>query len=204
MRVVLSSPAGESVVLHDRAGGSSRDITETYTLESHPGLSVFVGDEVSGNWTLSVSDHAAVDTGKLMFWELELSMHRTDKRELTKDTDANLRIPDNSPEGVESLIEISETGSVVRLDVPVDISHTWVGDLRVSLVSPAGTEVILHNRSGRSRHNIQRVYSTTTDGALVALIGSAIQGTWRLRVVDTYSRDTGTLNSWGIHCVFEQ
>ncbi len=203
LRVVLNSPSGESVVLHDRQGGSRRDIVKPYELDSYPTLAAFIGDEVQGDWTLSVSDHAWVDTGKLMFWELELSAQKVDKKELTKEATPIQQIPDNDPDGIESPIEVQESGRIVRLDVPVDISHTWIGDLRVLLVSPSGAEVVLHDRSGRSRNDIKKVYSTTTDEPMLALLGSEIQGTWRLKVVDTYSRDIGTLNSWGVHCVYE-
>ena len=34
LRVVLNSPSDESVVLHDRQGGSRRDIIKTYNLDS--------------------------------------------------------------------------------------------------------------------------------------------------------------------------
>jgi subtilisin-like proprotein convertase family protein len=203
LRVVLESPSAESVVLHDRQGGSSRDIIKTYDLDSYPRLSVFAGDRVQGDWTLSVSDHARVDTGKLMFWELEFSIQKVEKKELTKEATPNQQIPDNDPDGIESLIEVQESGRIVRLDIPVDISHTWIGDLRVLLVSPSGTEVVLHDRSGRSRHDIKKIYSTTTDEPMLALLGSEIQGIWKLKVVYTYSRDIGTLNTWGIHCVYE-
>ena len=203
LRVVLKSPSGESVVLHDRQGGSSHDIVQSYDLDSYPGLSVFVGDMVKGDWTLSVSDHAGVDTGKLMYWELELSIEKVEKKELTKEANPNAQIPDNDPDGVESLIEVQESGRIVRLDVSVDISHTWIGDLVVTLDSPAGAEIILHDRSGRSRHDIKTTYRTTADDSMSALPGTEIQGGWRLNVVDTYSRDIGTLNSWGIHCVYE-
>jgi subtilisin-like proprotein convertase family protein len=191
------------LVLHDRQGGSSNDIARAYDLDSNPGLSVFVGDRIQGDWTLSVSDHAWVDTGKLMFWELELSIQKVEKKELTKEAIPNQQIPDNDPDGIESRIEISKSGKIIRLDIPVDISHTWIGDLRVLLVSPSGTEVVLHDRSGYSRHDIKKIYSTTTDEPMLAILGSEIQGIWKLKVVDTYSRDIGTLNSWGIHCVYE-
>ena len=203
LRVVLNSPSGESVVLHDRQGGSSHDIIMTYDLDSYPRLSTFVGDGVQGDWTLSVSDHAGVDTGKLMFWELEFSIQKAEKKELTKEATPNQQIPDNDPTGIESIIETQQSGRIVRLDVPIDISHTWIGDLRVLLVSPSGAEVVLHDRSGRSRHDINKIYSTTTDETMSVLLGSEIQGIWQLKVVDTYSRDIGMFNSWGIHCVYE-
>jgi subtilisin-like proprotein convertase family protein len=203
LRVVLESPSAESVVLHDRQGGSSRDIIKTYDLDSYPGLRAFAGDRVQGEWTLSVSDHAGVDTGKLMFWELEFSIQKIEKKELTKEDIPNQQIPDNDPNGIESLIEIQKSGRIVRLDITLDISHTWIGDLRVLLVSPSGAEIVLHDRSGRSRHDIKTIKSTTTDESMLALLETEIQGIWRLKVVDTYSRDIGMLNSWGIHCLYE-
>lgn len=203
LRVVLTSPAGEFVVLHDRQGGAERDITEAYDLDSLPALNTFIGDEVQGDWTLSVSDNARIDTGKLVFWSLAFSMKKAEKTELTEETAPNQQIPDNNPNGVESLIEIQQAGKIVRFDVSVDISHSWIGDLRVLLGSPSGAEIVLHDRSGRSRHNIKMTYSTSKDEAMLVLSGTEIQGSWRLKVFDAASRDTGTINSWGIHCVYE-
>ena len=41
----------------------------------------------------------------------------------------------------------SEAGRVVKLDIPMDISHTWIGDLRVVLISPSGVEIVCLNKS---------------------------------------------------------
>ena len=117
LRVVLTSPLGESVVLHDRQGGALRDIIEVYDLESFPALNMFSGDNVQGNWRLNVSDHARVDTGKIAFWEMELSTLKAEKKELTQQLSPNQPIPDNTQNGIESLIEISQSGEIVRLDV---------------------------------------------------------------------------------------
>jgi Zn-dependent metalloprotease/subtilisin-like proprotein convertase family protein len=203
LRVVLRAPGGESVVLHDREGGASHDITSAYDLDSIPGLRGFVGDPVTGNWSLSVSDNAGVDTGKLVYWELELSLQKNARKTLETSLTPGLEIPDNNPAGIESLIEVQESGSIVKLEVVVDISHTWIGDLRVVLVAPSGPEIVLHNESGRSRHDIRKTYSSTDDESLAALLDTELQGDWRLRVIDSYSRDIGKLNAWGINCVYE-
>ncbi len=52
LRVVLNSPSGESVVLHDRQGGSRHDLLETYNFDSYPQLITFAGDRIQGDWTL--------------------------------------------------------------------------------------------------------------------------------------------------------
>ena len=203
LRVILISPAGEQAVLHDREGRSSPDIVKTYNLSITPELNTFIGDNVKGDWTLWVTDNARIDTGKLRTWMLEFSVHKAEKKEFNKTVAPAESIPDNDPAGIESTITTNKSGKIVRLDVSVDISHTWIGDLVVTLVSPAGTEIILHNKTGRSRHDIKTVYSTTSDDSMQAFIGEELKGDWRLFVVDTYRDDVGTLNEWGLNCVFE-
>lgn len=83
-------------------------------------------------------------------------------------------------------VHINPAGEVIAykdyrlasLDVSLKPRITWIGDLRVLLVSPSGVEVTLHDRSGRSRNDIKRTYSTTTDEVMLALIGTDIQGDW--------------------------
>ena len=55
-----------------------------------------------------------------------------------------LAIPDDAPAGVASAITVAGgPDEISDLDVRLDIEHTWVGDLRVELASPAGTRVVL-------------------------------------------------------------
>ena len=51
---------------------------------------------------------------------------------------------------IESTIDIANLGgaTVADIEVTVDITHTWTGDLIISLVSPEGTEVVLIDREG--------------------------------------------------------
>jgi extracellular elastinolytic metalloproteinase len=109
-----------------------------------------------------------------------------------------LTIPDNYPTGVSSAITISQEGTVQTAKVVLDISHTFIGDLRVELVSPSGQQAVLHNRTGGNRHNLIATYDSATDLALAKLIGQPIQGTWVLRVKDLAGRDVGVLNKWSL------
>ncbi|MDV3255419.1 MAG: proprotein convertase P-domain-containing protein [Lysobacter sp.] len=58
-------------------------------------------------------------------------------------------------------------------------------------MAPDGSTYNLHNRSGGSADNI-------IGSANVDLSGEALNGTWKLRVNDAYSGDTGYINSWSI------
>jgi subtilisin-like proprotein convertase family protein len=116
-----------------------------------------------------------------------------------------LSIPDNYPIGITETIVVSGVGQNVTaaFNVDLDITHTWIGDLLVTLRSPSGTSVVLHNRSGSSADNIVGNYPGTLTPAqsLSALIGEPLDGTWELHVSDNAGQDLGTLNSWGINDV---
>jgi len=66
-----------------------------------------------------------------------------------------------------------------------------------------GDEVILHNRTGYSRDDIKKTYSTKSDETMQFIIGKEIKGDWRLKIKDLASEDVGTLNSWSIEVTYE-
>ena len=99
-------------------------------------------------------------------------------------------IPDNTPEGISSIISVPQSGSLFGVNVSVDITHTWRGDLIVVLLSPEGTEHTLHNRTGGSEDNLVQSWQ------LDSFNGEEMQGDWTLTVSDNANLDTGTLNNW--------
>ena len=97
-------------------------------------------------------------------------------------------ITDNSD--ASDTITIPGSGTVTSVSVSVDISHTYIGDLKVDLVAPDGTVRTLHNRTGGSTDDIVKTYTPDFDDDV------QIQGGWKLNIRDNADRDTGTLNSW--------
>ena len=63
--VTLVAPDGTTYLLHNRAGGSTDNINQTYTVN----LSAEVRN---GTWSLRVQDAAAADTGRIDSWTLTL------------------------------------------------------------------------------------------------------------------------------------
>lgn len=116
-----------------------------------------------------------------------------------------LSIPDNTPAGVTSSLVVSGTGATVtgNLNIDIDLTHTYIGDLIVSLQSPNGTTVILHNRSGGSADNIIGNYPLTLTPAqsLAAFVGGPLDGTWKMTISDNAGIDVGVLHTWGINDV---
>jgi len=107
-------------------------------------------------------------------------------------------IPDNQPAGIERTLVATASGTAGDVEVAVDIGHTYIGDLRVSLVSPSGTEVVLHNLAGGQAKNIVKTYTRATTPGLANLVGKPIAGDWRLRVSDHAAEDVGKLNTWKV------
>jgi hypothetical protein len=102
-------------------------------------------------------------------------------------------IPDASETGVATTITVpaSAGGAAGTVMVDVEIAHSYVGDLTVTL-SHGGKTAVLHDRSGGSSDDLHlRAEIGDFDGTPRA-------GDWVLTVTDTAAADTGTLTSWAV------
>ena len=130
-------------------------------------------------------------------------------------------VPDGGT--LERVISVRDGGPVSRLAVWLRLDHPRISDLRVSLVSPDGTAVLLSSRRGGAGRNFGRdgrgcgaLFTVFEDGAvdriadakapfagphapdgrLGALYGKEARGRWTLRVVDEQTGLAGTLHCW--------
>ncbi|GAA2307667.1 S8 family peptidase [Streptomyces hawaiiensis] len=99
-------------------------------------------------------------------------------------------IPDNGA-AIESPITVTgRSGNAPSaLQVGVDITHTYRGDLVIDLVAPDGSTYRLKSAASDSADNVNTTYTVNASA-------EAANGTWKLRVQDTAAQDTGTLNGW--------
>ena len=100
-------------------------------------------------------------------------------------------VPDNGPAVTSNITVSGRTGNAPgNLQVAVDITHTWRGDLVIDLVGPSGTAYRLKNFSGSdSADNVNETYTVNASA-------EPANGTWKLRVQDQATYDTGTINGW--------
>ncbi len=144
----------------------------------------------------------------------------------TNSTDVPKAIPDNNPAGVTSTFTLPGTGPVQGLAVRIgNLTHTWVGDLKITLTHDAKT-VVLINRlgagtNGSDQDNIVDLVlddtaATPVDNApynaglgaftgtfrpeepLAGFDGQDSGGVWTLTVSDLAAVDTGSLQQWGL------
>jgi len=102
----------------------------------------------------------------------------------------NVAIPDHGAAVTSSIAVSGRTGNApATLKVGVDIKHTYRGDLVIDLVAPDGSGYRLQNTSGDSADNVITTYTVNASTEVA-------NGTWKLRVQDVVSADTGFIDSW--------
>ncbi len=106
-------------------------------------------------------------------------------------------IPDDSPLGTSGSNAVSGApGFIEAVQVRVNITHSFPGDVGIELTAPSGTRSVLLNiRSalGASAYSFVDWVMLTN-----AFYGENPNGAWSLKVVDGVPADAGTLNSWAI------
>ena len=119
---------------------------------------------------------------------------------------ASVAQPTNIPDGsslVSQSVRIDQNILVERVELKVDIAHSYIGDLGILLTSPSGTDSWLIYKAGESsespyglsQNNINFTFNT------VLSMGERSIGSWSLAVFDFEVGDLGTLNSWSINLI---
>ena len=119
----------------------------------------------------------------------------------------------SSPGVTEVIIQVIDNLPIIDVDVKVNISHTYNQDLTLSLIHPDGREIILSQNQGGSGNNYNNTifdaeattpiqsgsspYSGTyiPQGDLASLYNSLSEGSWRFKVVDDATQDTGIIEA---------
>ncbi len=127
---------------------------------------------------------------------------------------------------VASTISIPATGTITDVNVAnLNISHTYIQDVIVTLTSPSGTAIALLNQPCAGQDNIfMDLDDEASSGSfpcpptngqayqpvdlLSIFDGEEANGVWTLRVYDVYGPlDGGSLDGWGLeislHCAVE-
>lgn len=197
LELVLIAPDGTQVMLHNKEGADGDDLFKTYKSTSGEPLQAIVGKPVHGDWILHLTDTAPRDVGRLVHWSIDLDYAKTGGIAVGEGARA-VAIPDDNTEGVTSVINLSDEGNVNDISVDVDINHTYIGDLQLDLISPAGVTSRLHNNAGAFRHDIKRAFDLDSTPELQRMQGQPVKGDWMLRILDIAPEDEGRLNNWSI------
>ena len=182
--------------MHNREGGSANDLVKTFDSGSVPEINSLTGEPIRGDWTLHVQDLAPADRGRLKSWSLDIK--GLQQTSVFLEDSPGIIIPDNIPAGIERVLSVTQSGTLEDLEVSIDITHTYIGDLMLELEAPDGKAVLLHNRTGGSTDNIIKKFTFLNTGKLQEFRGVPVQGNWKLKVSDRAGADQGKLNHWSL------
>jgi|GEM_PF-3599612 len=129
-------------------------------------------------------------------------------------TDTPIGIPDGPGGMITSVINITSTDNVLGLDVGLQVTHTFLADLEITLEHDGvSVDLFFDNCGGDNDMDIildddGAPLDCTGDGPLVGIFipdnalsafnGTSVGGAWTLTVVDDAGIDTGTLQSWSL------
>ncbi len=105
-------------------------------------------------------------------------------------------IPDNDRQGIRSTNIITDASLVRDIQVIVNITHDFLGDLEIYLISPNNQTCLLQSRTLGRRQELQQTYEARLNPMLSQLLNMPAKGRWTLWVIDYVEQDKGTLNSW--------
>ncbi len=133
---------------------------------------------------------------------------------------APIPIPDNNATGATSIIAVADPSIIEDVNVTVNVTHTYDGDLTLSLITPANTPVTLSARRGGGGDNFTSTVfddeatnsitagsapftgSFKPEGLLSAADGVSSAGNWKFKIVDSAAVDVGTINNWTLNFVY--
>ncbi len=197
----------------------------------------FDGESIDGDWSLKVCDEVGGDTGQVIAFSISFCEPEVippfvctgdnvpyDATDVPFDIDGAdtstadcVAAPNLVPATVAGIGTINVDSSIVS--VTIDITHTWSGDLVLSLVSPTGAELLL---AGPLGGNDDDAYNNTIfmDGGAditaatppynaepfapqggtfaAAFDGEVITGDWSLKICDEVGGDSGQVIAYTI------
>ncbi|WP_345091649.1 reprolysin-like metallopeptidase [Flavobacterium chungnamense] len=133
-------------------------------------------------------------------------------------TNVPITIPTTANVTANSTLNVTSTNTVSDANVTIDITHSWVNDMTITLISPSGTQVQLVAQPCTSVA-LNDITATFDDAgvpivcgnnpaisgvvipaqALSAFNGEPMNGTWTLRVLDSFNQDGGSINGWSLN-----
>jgi len=132
-----------------------------------------------------------------------------------------IEISNINPSTVITTISVIDDLPIADLDVNLDITHSFLEDLIVTLTSPEGTSVTLISKHCGNRNNISAVFDDDGNtincsinspsingtvkplGSLSSFNGESPIGDWILRVEDTANGDGGSIDSFSLEICVE-
>lgn len=199
-------------------------------ISTDAGFNVITESETTCNTSYNIS--STLDLNTVYYWRVrakndcnissfsEAKKFITDPLNICNDFSSqgasnNIFIPSNAT--INSTILIPDASNIIISDinVSIDIDHTWVQDLDITLTSPNGTSIVLFQNECTDENKIDITYDDEVNSSiscgtspisgtfkptnfLAGFYGEESKGTWTLIVHDDYNGDQGELLNWSL------
>lgn len=131
-------------------------------------------------------------------------------------TNVPIAISSSGSPTINSTLTVADAGIISDLNVNLVMTHSYVGEITVSLISPSGTAVQLTASACGTSNNINATFDDSgipvVCGNTPAISGTVIplqplalfngqnaNGNWILRIKDANPGDGGSLTNWGLN-----
>ena len=162
---------------------------------------VLVKQPTPGMWTVKIEGAAITDPRLDVQGFVGATAHpiarsllRITPSELTR---GPIEIPDSDSNGTSLTFSNTDTREINSLRLFIDISAEARGDIRIDLIHPDGTSVMLEKADNSSRRDIYAIYPDlrSWDEDVTSFYGKSGQGDWQVKVTDTQSGNSSVILS---------
>ena len=196
-------------VVEQVAGPLAGGATTSYTFTQQGDFSAVGSYDISATTQLGTDSDNSNDAAMITIDNISCNT-------LTNDTD--MSVGPNNGDVTTSVINFANDFVINDVNVSVDIQHTWVGDLDITLTAPDGTTTVELMPSGTCG-NCDDMNVTFDDDAANPITGAAAPisgdfqpasgslstfnglqsaGDWTLTITDNANQDGGNLLSWSL------
>ncbi len=160
-----------------------------------------MNDPLDTSWTTNAAGHAvsykfgfgAIDAGALVA-AAEGWVNLPPETSATSGTvGVDTAVPDNDPAGVVFTADIAENITIESVVLNINLTTTYVGDLRIIMTSPEGTESVFMVPHADPSDDISGF-----DFMSLRSWGESSAGTWTVRIADEKAGDPATWQDFSI------
>ncbi|MBO3099238.1 zinc-dependent metalloprotease [Gelidibacter pelagius] len=195
------------------------DIVDSQTIISNS-YAVNLALETVYYWRVTGSNRCAIGTTSPVY---SFSTGISTCEDAFTATDTPIAIAAMGSNVYTSVIVVTDNLPVTDVNVKVNIAHTWVRDIKMVLISPAGTRIVLSNNNGV---DFEENYTNTVfdqealtsiidanapftgsfipEEDLSAIYGEMSAGNWTLEVTDLFDNDGGSLDEFTLELCLAQ
>ncbi len=218
-RLTLEWEADPSYTLYDvqvATNSSFTNIVESATVISNTYAPTNLGNETTYYWRVRPKNNCGTGTygPAFSFKTIQFSCKNEAAEGLP------LQISASGTPTITSKIAFYENLILADLNVNIELDHSFLADLVISLTSPSGTKVVLVSSSCGDLANIDATFDDTANnfvcggdpaikgtvkplGALSSFNGESILGEWTLEVSDNAASDGGFLKAFSMDVCIE-